>query len=133
MVCIYCGGETKVTNSRSQKRANATWRRRECLDCGAVVTTLEKIDLETAVSVLAERHSEPFSRDKLLISIFESCKHRKDAHKVAPGLTDTVLKQLEPLISGGALDVEQIITTTSTILERFDEVAAVYYRAYHKS
>jgi transcriptional repressor NrdR len=133
MVCIYCGGETKVTNSRAQKRANAIWRRRECLDCGAVVTTLEKIDLETAVSVLAERRSEPFSRDKLLISIFESCRHRKDAHEVAPRLTDTVLKQLEPQISAAALTLDQIVATTSKVLGRFDEAAGVYYRAYHKS
>lgn len=36
-----CGGETKVINSR-RVAFGVTYRRRECLDCGARVTTYER-------------------------------------------------------------------------------------------
>ncbi len=133
MVCIYCGGKTSVGNSRMQKRANSTWRRRVCSDCGATVTTIEKIDLETAVTVLDKKASRPFSRDKLMISIFESCKHRKDAQKAASGLTDTILGQLYPLITAGSLGKDDIRDVTSQVLARFDRAAGVHYQAYHSS
>lgn len=132
MVCIYCGGKTSVANSRIQKRSNSTWRRRVCLDCQATVTTIEKFDLETAITVVDKNASKPFSRDKLLISIFESCKHRNDAVNASTNLTDTILGQLYPLITGGALQKADIRRTVGSVLERFDEAAGVHYRAYHK-
>lgn len=132
MVCIYCAGKTSVTNSRAQKRNNSTWRRRACDDCGATVTTIERTDLETAVTVVDKKASRPFSRDKLLISIFESCKHRKTAQKDASSLTDTILGRLYPLISAGAISKDDIRETTGRVLARFDEAAGVHYRAYHK-
>lgn len=133
MVCIYCGGATGVTNSRSQKRTNSTWRRRTCQDCQATVTTTEKIDLGTAIAVVDETASKPFSRDKLFISIFESCKHREDAPVAASQLTDTILGLLYPLISGGALQKDAVRETTGQVLARFDPAAGVHYQAYHKN
>lgn len=132
MVCIYCSNITRVTNSRLQKRSNSVWRRRQCIQCGATVTTSERVALESAVLVLSESHSEPFSRDKLLISIFESCKHRNDAISAAPELTDTVITALYPFISEGSVDKTQLLHTSTAVLERFDNAAAVHYKAYHR-
>lgn len=133
MVCIYCSGETKVTNSRLQKRSNSVWRRRQCLHCGATVTTNEHVALGSAVLVQGESNSEPFSRDKLLISIFESCKHRNDALAAAPELTDTIITTLYPLISDGSIDKPHLLRTAAAALDRFDHAAAVHYRAYHRT
>src|SRR5664279_3068123 len=103
MVCVYCGNDTQVTNSRLQKRNNAVWRRRTCKECSATITTLERIDLETAVMVVDESVHTPFSRDKLFISIYNSCKHRKSAQADASGLTDTIISRLYPHISDASI------------------------------
>lgn len=131
MVCVYCGNDTNVVNSRLQKRNNTVWRRRVCKECQATVTTLEKIDLETAVIVIDKTVHTPFSRDKLFISIFDSCKHRTTAQKDATALTDTIISSLYPLISDASINVETIKQTSADILKRFDKAAAVQYAAYH--
>ena len=131
MVCIYCGGPTHVTNSRSQKRSNATWRRRSCEKCLAVCTTIEVIDLSTAIVVTGSKRPSPFSRDKLFVSIYDSCKHRKDAQTSATLLTDTIIKQLHPLIDNASVSSSTIRDITLKTLGRFDTVAGVHYGAYH--
>ena len=134
MVCLYCGGATQVTNSRSQRRSNTTWRRRSCTVCEATITTQEAPDLATAIVVVDSKRTnafQPFSRDKLFISIYESCKHRKSAQKDATALTETILGRLYPLITEGSITRSDIFDTTADILTRFDKAAASHYRAYH--
>lgn len=131
MVCIYCGSKTSVSNSRMQKRRNTVWRRRTCDECSATVTTIESIDLENAVIITSGRHHEPFSRDKLFISIYESCKHRNDAQISATALTDTIITMLHPLIRDASIARLDIKKITIKVLHRFDKPAAVYYEAFH--
>lgn len=131
MVCIYCGHETKVTNSRHQKRTNATWRRRKCIECSAIFTTTEVIELAQSLSVQSESHLEPFSRDKLLLSLYESLKHRNTALGDAAALTNTVIGHALSLSDRAVIDREALITVTITVLERFDLSAATHYRAFH--
>jgi transcriptional repressor NrdR len=133
MVCVYCNSETNVTNSRPQKRSNAVWRRRQCQQCLATVTTVEKIDLETAIIVTHDTAQEPFSRDKLFISIYESCKHRKDAQVSATMLTDTIIRQLYPLVQDASIAKKEIIRICAKTLQRFDHAAGVQYIAYHRN
>jgi transcriptional regulator NrdR family protein len=132
MVCIYCQSPTQVVNSRHQKRQNQVWRRRKCLNCHAVFSTLEAVDTEQAVHVLTNKGSAAFSRDKLLISIYESLKHRKTALTDATALTNTIWGKLQLLIDNATLLREQVIEVTATTLEHFDEAAAVHYRAFHQ-
>ncbi len=76
---------------------------------------------------------EPFLRDKLLLSIYDSLKHRKTAIRDATALTDTVWQKLLPHFSDGAIVLSKIAETTEQILKRFDETAAVHYQAFHRS
>ena len=131
MVCIYCDGTTSVTNSRKQKRSNAIWRRRSCKSCEAIFTTLETIDYSTAIIVSSSGQHEAFSRDKLFVSVYESCKHQKDAQTSATMLTDTIIKQLYPYVKDASLSVKSIRRVTLKALHRFDEAAGVHYKAYH--
>ncbi len=132
MVCIYCGNKTQVTNSRPQKRLNRTWRRRECLSCGAVFSTSESADYESSIVVRADHaRPQPFSRDKLFASILQAVGHRKTAVADAGALTDTIIAQLLRSTAQAAISPSAIILATFTVLERFDGVAAVQYQAYH--
>lgn len=133
MKCIYCGGSTQVTNSRHKIRSNTTWRRRKCLQCGNVVSTTETINYESALRVkLTNGNLATFDPNILMISIYESAKHRsdpiKDAHELTRTITNKLLAKSQPII--GAND---ILETTLNTLKNFDSVASVHYSAFHKS
>lgn len=131
MVCVYCGNETKVVNSRLQKKANQVWRRRRCELCEAIFTTLEGVESSQAVRIRRNSHLEPFSRDKLLLSIYESLRHRKTAVADATALTGTILGQVYSMIDNAAIERDSVVEITGAVLERFDTAAATSYRAFH--
>jgi transcriptional repressor NrdR len=133
MVCVQCGQKTDVINSRPQRRTNQVWRRRACQSCGAVFSTQETADYSGAWVVLgASKHPAPFSRDRLFLSLYDSCRHRTTALRDAAALADTVISKLQPHIKDGALAREYIVTTAQVALTRFDPVAGMHYAAYHR-
>jgi transcriptional regulator NrdR family protein len=137
MVCIYCGHETEVVNSRKRGRLPSVWRRRVCKQCVAQFTTLEQPDYTTALLVedAGYKNLKPFSRDQLFLSIYKSLGHRSDALKSSTALTETIIGKLlnKKLVKNGVIDSENIAKTSYDILKRFDKTAATFYRAYHKS
>lgn len=134
MVCIYCGGSTKVTNSRQQKRLHQVWRRRACEKCGALFTTNEIVDFSTSLVVkTGARNISPFSRDRLFASILGSVGHREASVADAGGLTATIVSKLLGAAKSAVLTREDIISTSLQVLKHFDGAAAVQYAAYHKT
>lgn len=133
MVCIYCNSKTRITNSRHKKRSNSVWRRRKCQRCRSITTTIEIIDLSSALVVTNDHTGslQPFSREKLLISIYESCRHRTDAITDAKYLTQTVLDKLRPHIAQATINLNIITATVVQTLDAYDGTAAVYFRAYY--
>jgi len=132
VICIYCGSKTRVSNSRAQKKTNQTWRRRKCLDCNGVFTSSEAVDFSS--SLLYQRdanHVEPLSRDKLYISVYKACQHRKNAVSDATALTSTIIGKLMPKVRQASLQRNDIISVTSEVLNRLDKAASVQYTAYH--
>ncbi len=131
MVCIYCSNETRVTNSRHQKRTNGVWRRRTCVVCGTTFTTREEIDLTGSITVKSQKQLEAFQRDKLFMSIFDSLRHRKTALEDATALTDTIISRLYPFMKDVIIDRTHIIEVTLQSLRQFDKAAATHYEAFH--
>ena len=132
MVCIYCGGSTKVTNSRASKKGVSVWRRRECTDCRRIVSTREYIDLHSALRMKKTNGSlEPFLRDKLLMSIHSSLSHRKTAYTDATELTDTSLRELTRSHTNGIISKKALTVSVHRILNHFDNAAGVYYEAHY--
>lgn len=134
MVCIYCGQKTRVINSRFQHRSNQVWRRRKCLDCNSVFTTEEKADLAGHWLIKTRNGAlQPFNRDKLFISLYESLKHRKTASEDASALADTIINKLAGNMRGGVVEMKTIEQHILVALNRFDKVAAVHYQAFHNN
>lgn len=131
MRCIYCQSETSVINSRPQKRTNRTWRRRTCLACKTTFTSIEAVNLAGSIAVTDANDLQPFSRDKLFLSVYDSLKHRKTAQKDATGLTDTIISTLYALMNNATLNKSNIVATTIKTLSRFDRAAATHYEAFH--
>jgi transcriptional repressor NrdR len=120
-------------NSRAQMHGYQTWRRRQCLRCGAVFTTRENLDLSQALRVKNKSGAlQPFWRDKLLLSIHGSLTHRKAALNEASGLTDTITAELLTIAKNGVLEAAAIGTVARQTLKRFDTAASVYYAAHHQ-
>lgn len=133
MVCIVCGGQTHVVNSRHQKRSNQIWRRRACSACSAVFTSEEAVRYDTAWVVAGQNDSiTPFSRDRLFLSVYKSCAHRDNAVADASELTETIMRRLASLTSGSTVRVAHIYEVTSVTLSRFDSLAGNYYSATHR-
>lgn len=133
MVCVHCGGKTKVVNSRPQQKSNQVWRRRHCIKCGAVFSTVESVQHELAWLVRHGKRLEPFSRDKLLLSLYKSCEHRQTALNDARGLTETTINKLRGRVTNGSLESSDIALVAQVALNRFDKAASTHYRAFHNS
>jgi transcriptional repressor NrdR len=132
MVCIYCSSSTHVTNSRFQKRLNQVWRRRRCIACSNTFTTQEAVDYSKGfVFKTTAGKLVPLERDKLFLSIYISCSHRRSAQTDASALVDTVLATLRSVQKTSIISHEQVIIATYEILKRFDGAAAVHYQAHH--
>ena len=132
MVCIYCGQQLDVINSRRQKRSNQTWRRRQCPDCNAIFTSLESIDLSKTLVVKDKTGKlTPFTREKLLLSIYRCCRHRQNALHDAIALTETTLTKIIEINEHGLINNEQIAAVCMEVLHNFDKAAVVQYEAYH--
>lgn len=132
MNCIYCGGNTQVTNSRPQKRSNAIWRRRKCKSCDNIISSVERVDLAQALRIeLLSGKIVPFYRDILFVSIYDCLKHRSNSVNDATEITDTVILKLTKLHKA-VIKREQLIDISKEILAKFDNVALVQYSAFHK-
>lgn len=133
MICIYCKGDTAVTNSRKQRGGQSIWRRRHCTACGTIFTSIEQADLSASIRIETSRQElVPFSRDTLFYSIAASCGHRKQSALTdASSLTDTVIHKLlllhTPLISSATIS-----STAAQVLKNFDQAAYTYYLAYYQ-
>lgn len=135
MICIYCGGETEVYNSRARARMPSIWRRRRCKTCVAQFSTVELPDYPTGLAVEGLRGKlYPFSRDKLFLSLYKALGHRQDALDSATALTDTVIGQIlkakrqQPSI----ISIKDIAWAAHRALKRYDPLAAHTYKAYHQ-
>lgn len=137
MVCIYCGNETEVANSRPKAKTPSVWRRRVCKLCVAQFTTTELPDYAKALLVQNLRGTklQPFRRDKLFLSLYKSLGHRQDALDSSTALTQTVIGRLlrKKYIINGVVNTRSISSVAYEVLKRFDPLAATTYKAYHQT
>ena len=134
MVCIYCGSDTEIYNSRPKARQPLVWRRRRCKLCVAQFTTHELPEYATALVVDRGKVLVPFERDKLFLSIYRACDHRPDSQVVATELTDTVLGLIarRKLAPEGKLTPQTLALVIFSSIKRFDSHAGALYKAYHQ-
>ena len=133
MICLYCGGDTHVTNSRLQKRNNQVWRRRECLVCHAIFTTHESVELVSALSVDKSGQNQPFLPDLLLKELMLALSHRKDVYTASREVLGTIVRNLVALPQKPLYKPSDISKVTSKVLKHFDKQAHLRYLAEHTS
>jgi transcriptional repressor NrdR len=132
MECYICHNQTKVSNSRKQRKRNQVWRRRVCVNCDYIFTTVEKVDLEHSLVVeYINGEISNFIREELLISINKGLKHRKNHLNDSISLTDTIISKLLVNNSKPLVTRNDIINTSLSVLKNFDNLAYTSYTAYH--
>lgn len=132
MQCPFCKSDTSVEISRPSRKTPSVWRRRRCESCRKVFSSREKPDLSLSITVKKEAgQTEPFSEDKLLLSIHSCFSHRKDALEASRALSDTAIRRLLPSPSG-SIYTKDIKSTVEKILRRFDGPAYTYYKAHSR-
>lgn len=134
MVCIYCGSETAVTNSRRQRRNNNIWRRRHCQKCKTVFTTHESADLSGLLMVASPSAlPKPFSEDILYTDILFALSDRSDRYTAAREVTATIIKKLLSGPRGPVYLATDISSAAAGVLKRLDRRAWLRYVAEHPS
>jgi len=132
MVCVYCGARTNVVNSRLRHKTNEVWRRRRCLQCQAIISTTESVEYHSAWQVKSDSTGlEPFSRDKLFLSLYSSMRHRISAIDDANSLATTIIGRLRPTVTRGIVRPGDIYAVASIVLSRFDSTSFNTYRAFY--
>lgn len=133
MVCLYCGGDTAVSNSRTASGRYGVWRRRRCKACSAVFTTNEHIQLHSALRVVKNGSLVPFSQEKLFMSIYESLQASEESIEKARDLQYSVIIKLLKKRGGPTIKSEFIAEVTARTLKRFNRLAYIKYTANHSS
>lgn len=131
MVCIYCGdSSTEVTNSRSQKRRPAVWRRRRCTRCKQTFTTDEQPRIIATITSGSQPDAkEPLSISRLTISIWKSFQHNPTQGSLVAGdLAQTAALLIAPEHSITTKELSEIIYQT---VKRYDPSAGLTYALQH--
>jgi transcriptional repressor NrdR len=130
MICPYCSNDSKVSNSRHQKRSNSVWRRRECLSCHSIWTTNERLRGSGTFKVAQGDILVDFKPELLLISLYEALRHRKTPATDAQYVHGTVLEKLQKT-NQPVFTTQLIAESCYKVLKNYDKLAADLYRALH--
>ena len=129
MKCPFCNNKTEVYNSRRSHQATQTWRRRRCLTCNKSFTTREKVDFNGIVQVKNGDSREPYSRERLLLSIVRASDKLNLPLHMLLELTDSVELELKnhQFFEKNTQKVTMISEVTMTLLARYNRNLALQY------
>ncbi|BAD41746.1 transcriptional regulator NrdR [Symbiobacterium thermophilum] len=123
MKCPFCGGESRVLESRPASDEEAVRRRRECLACGRRFTTMERVEVPPLIVVKKDGRREPFNRDKLLTGVLKACEKRPVPMEVIEKLADDIERDLR-----SSLDREvPSVVIGERVMEALRQVDGVAY------
>jgi len=132
MFCINCFQKnTRVINSRPQKKVPQIWRRRQCAACGTTFTTRERPALkDNKLVIMPSGKQEVFNIGRLIISIAKAYTHDPQEAK---DNSFWLAQRVEEILSTEreVVTTEDIEAITHDVLRHFDELAAMQYAAQH--
>lgn len=132
MKCPYCGHlDNKVIDSRINKDATITRRRRSCLSCDQRFTTYERLEVMMPVLVKKDGRREPWDRQKFAVGLEKACEKRP----VSRDKIDEFIDDIEHLLQDyGSKELPSSIIG-EWVMERLpilDEVAYVRFASVYR-
>ena len=139
MECPFCKSEGKVSgtgvvNSRKTKDNDEVWRRRHCLECGEIFTTIERISYNSFFVVKRNLSRKRFTYEKLFSSVLNAIAAGKgrdqgdDAMKAKRIASDIIAKLFT--LRSMYISSKDIIRATHHVLEKEDSFFALRYATY---
>ena len=120
-----------MIDSRTSREGATIRRRRECLSCGHRFTTYEEIENDAITVVKRDDRREPFSREKLLLSLRIACRKRPVSPEQVEEIADRITQQI-----GDKYDREvpsmAIGERVMEALRNLDQVAYVRYASVYR-
>jgi transcriptional repressor NrdR len=132
MKCPYCGNlDNKVIDSRLNKDATITRRRRSCLACDQRFTTYERLEVMMPVLVKKDGRREPWDRQKIVVGLEKACEKRPVSRDAIDQFVDEIEHKLQDL---GVKEVSSktIGEWVMEHLSALDEVAYVRFASVYR-
>ena len=133
MKCLYCNAtESRVIDSRPTDEGLAIRRRRECVNCGRLFTTYEKIETVQIMVVKKDGSREAFDADKIRRGLIKACEKRPvamhDVDALVRDVEQQIMNSLEQEVSSARIG-EMVMER----LRNLDEVAYVRFASVYRS
>jgi transcriptional repressor NrdR len=127
MKCLFCGGDTHVTDKRESPEG--TRRRRECLKCKKRFTTYEKADEVNLHVFKKDGRREPYSREKIKNGILKACEKRP----IPIEKIDKIIEEIEEKLrkKGKEIKSEVIGKMVMNKLKKLDDVAYIRFASVY--
>ncbi len=130
MKCIFCSGETKVTDKRDSD--GETRRRRECLKCKKRFTTYERAEELNIIVIKKDKRREPFSREKLIAGIKKACEKRPVETEKIEKIINEIERRLREKVKGKEVESTIIGEEVMKALKKIDEVAYIRFASVYR-
>ncbi len=132
MKCPYCEHlDNKVIDSRLNKDATITRRRRECLACTQRFTTYERLEVMLPVLEKKDGRREPWDRHKLISGLEKACEKRDVSRDKIDEFADEIEHKLQDY---GAKEIPSGVVGEWVMegLPLLDEVAYVRFASVYR-
>jgi transcriptional repressor NrdR len=132
MKCPYCEHlDNKVIDSRLNKDATITRRRRECLSCDQRFTTYERLEVMLPVLVKKDGRREAWDRHKLVGGLQRACEKRSVSRDKIDEFADTIEHKLQDY-SAKEISSQVVGEWVMEGLPTLDEVAYVRFASVYR-
>lgn len=132
MKCPYCEHlDNKVIDSRLNKDATITRRRRECLKCSQRFTTYERLEVTLPVLVKKDGRRQAWDRQKLVVGLEKACEKRTVSRDMIDEFVDDIEHKLQDY---GAKEIPSKAVGKWVMegLPHLDEVAYVRFASVYR-
>jgi transcriptional repressor NrdR len=132
MKCPYCEDlDNKVIDSRLNKDATITRRRRECLACDQRFTTYERLEVMLPVLVKKDGRREAWDRHKLIGGLQRACEKRSVSRDKIDEFADSIEHKLQDY-SAKEISSQVVGEWVMEGLPLLDEVAYVRFASVYR-
>lgn len=132
MKCPYCEHlDNKVIDSRLNKDATITRRRRECLKCDQRFTTYERLEVMLPVLVKKDGRRESWDRHKLIVGLEKACEKRSVSRDMIDEFADDIEHKLQDY-SSKEIPSSMVGKWVMEGLSQLDEVAYVRFASVYR-
>jgi transcriptional repressor NrdR len=132
MKCPYCGHlENKVVDSRLNKDATTTRRRRKCEGCERRFTTYERLELTMPMLIKKDDRREAWDRGKIIAGLRKACEKRPVSMARIEEFVDDLEREVQDM-GEREIPVKLVGARVMDGLRNLDDVAYVRFASVYR-